>query len=276
MRTFEPTHVLHDTDDRHFAVFAKRHRLARIQQRHLLRSRDDDGPADVAQQVDGGHRFVSSSGRQIDQEEVQVLPFDSAQQLVDELVLVGITPDDGIIGVLQQKRHGGNLEVVGLKRNDAARGADLELLSFGANHFRDVGTVNVHVANADMPSLERQTHCEIRRAGAFSHPALVAHDEDFVLDPLHPLGDQPAAVPFLVLLTRFVLVANRTGPHVRAGIAAAGRRSGDHIEFARHRRRPFLAFLSVESEACPAIAACRLRWGHRGTPRRQHPTWPAP
>src|SRR6478752_4582007 len=96
-----------------------------------------------------------------------------------------------------------------------------------------------------MPSLERQTDGEIRRAGALSHPALVAHDEDFVLDPLHPLGDQPSAVPFLVLLTRFVLVANRTGPHVRAGIAAAGRRRGDHIEFARHRNRTFLAFLAL-------------------------------
>ena len=102
--------------------------------------------------------------------------------------------------------------------------ADLELLPFRAHHLGNVRAMDIHVANADMPAFERKTHGEIRRAGALSHSTLVAHDEHFVFDPLHPLGDQPTAVPFLVLLAGFVFIADGAGPHVGAGIAAAWNR----------------------------------------------------
>jgi hypothetical protein len=49
MGAFEPAHVLHDADNRHFAVFAEGDRFPRIQQRHFLRSRNDDGTAHIAQ-----------------------------------------------------------------------------------------------------------------------------------------------------------------------------------------------------------------------------------
>ena len=144
---------------------------------------------------------IPGSRRQIDQEKIQILPFDTPEELIDELILVGIAPDNGIIRILQQERHGRDLQIVRLEGNDPARRADLELLTFGADHLGNIGAVNVHVTDTDMPSLERQAHREIGGARALSDPALIAHDEDFVLDALHPLGYQPAAMSFLVLLT---------------------------------------------------------------------------
>ena len=71
----------------------------------------------------------------------------------------------------------------------------------------------------DMPALERKTHGEIGRAGTLSHSALVAHDEHFVFDALHPFGDEPAAMSFFILLARFVFITDGTRPHIGAGIA---------------------------------------------------------
>src|SRR3977135_2182062 len=84
--------------------------------------------------------------------------------------------------------------------------------------------MDIHIANADMPPFERKTHGEVRRTVTLSSSPLVAHDEHFVFDSLHPFGYQPATVPLLILLTGFVLIADRAGPHVYAGIAAAGAR----------------------------------------------------
>src|SRR6185503_608404 len=94
--------------------------------------------------------------------------------------------------------------------------------------------MDVHIANADMPPFERETHREIRRTGALSDSTLVTHDEHFVFDPLHPFGHQPAAVPLLVLLTGFVFVADRAGPHVDAGIAATGAGGLNDVQFTSH------------------------------------------
>src|SRR6185436_20342164 len=85
-----------------------------------------------------------------------------------------------------------------------------------------------------MPSLEREAHGEVRRTGTLSDPTLVAHDEHFVFDPLHPFGHQPATVPLLVLLTGFVLIADRAGPHVDTGIAAAGVGRLNDVQFTSH------------------------------------------
>ena len=94
--------------------------------------------------------------------------------------------------------------------------------------------MDIHIANADMPPFERKTHGEVRRTGTLSASTLVAHDEHFVFDSLHPFGYQPAAVPFLILLTGFVLIADRAGPHVYAGIAAAGAGRLNDVQFTSH------------------------------------------
>jgi hypothetical protein len=160
-------------------------------------------------------------GRQIDQQEIEILPFHPSQQLIDELILISVAPDDRIIGVLQQERHRRDLHVVGLKRNDSPGRADLQLLSFRPDHLGNVGTMNVHVANPDMPAFEREADRQVGGAGTFPHSTLVAHDQDLIFDPFHAFGDEPPAVAFLVFLTGFILVANGAGPHIGAGISAA-------------------------------------------------------
>src|SRR4029077_4737291 len=117
-------------------------------------------------------------------QEIKILPFDTAQELVDELILVCIAPDDRIVRVLQEERHRGDLEVIRLKRDDPARTADLEFLPFGPHHLWNVRAMDIHIANADMPPFERKTHGKIRRASTLSYPTLVTHNEDFVFDPL--------------------------------------------------------------------------------------------
>ncbi len=115
--------------------------------------------------------------------------------------------------------------------------------------------MNVHVADADMPTLERKTDGQVGRTGAFSDSALVTHDKHFVLDPLHPLGDEPAAVPFLVLLTGFVFIADRAGPHVDAGIAAAGAGRLNDVQFTSHS----IFLLYIVSLICRVSIAVGLR-----------------
>ena len=119
-------------------------------------------------------------------------------------------------------------------RNNAPSGADLQLLAFRPDHLGDVGAMDIHIADPHMPSLECQTHGEVGGDGALSDPALVAHDEHFVLDSLHPLRDEPAAMPFLVLLAGLILIAYRTGPHVGTGIAVPGPGMLDDVQFFRH------------------------------------------
>ena len=89
--------------------------------------------------------------------------------------------------------------------------------------------MDVHIANTDVPPFECETHGKIRRTGAFPDSTLVAHDEHFVFNPLHPFGHQPATVSLLVFLTRFIFVADRAGPHVDAGIATTGAGRLNHI-----------------------------------------------
>ena len=118
-------------------------------------------------------------------------------------------------------------------RNNAAARADLETLPFGAHHFGNIGAVNIHVADTDLVSLQRQADGQVRGDGAFADPALVAHDEDLVVDPLHAFGHQPPAVTFLVFLTRFILVTNRARPHVRTSIPLRRSRL-KHLQFSIH------------------------------------------
>ncbi len=224
----------------------------------------------MPQLIDGRDRFIAGPGRQIHEEKIQILPLDAAEQLVDEFVLISVAPNDGIVRILEQEGHGGDLEIVGLVRDDPARRADLQLLPLCADHLRDVRPVDVHIADADMPALESETDRDVGRAGALAHPAFIAHDEHLVFDALHPFGDEPAAVAFLVFLTGFVLVADRAGPHIRAGVAAAGRRSLDDVQFASHVCIPFLLVYppqlvlppSVPGRHTDIIAVRRTR--HRG------------
>ena len=172
-----------------------------------MRGRHDNAPGHVADQIHRRDRFIAGPRRQVHEEIIQLLPFHPADELVDELIFICISPDDGIIGILQEEGHGGDFDVIGLERDDAAAGADLELLAFPADHFGDIRTMYVHVHHADLFAKESQTHGEIRGDGAFSDAALVAHDEDLVTDDGHPLVHEPAAVTFLILLAGLVLIA---------------------------------------------------------------------
>ena len=213
-------------------------RLAGIEESHFLRRSDNDGSADLSQQIDRRHGFIAGSGRQIHQKKIQILPFHATEQLIDEFIFIGVAPNNGIVRILEQEGHRRDLEIVGLVRNDAPRGADLELLPLRPHHLRNIGSMDVHVADSDMPAFQGKAHGQIGGAGAFPHAALVAHDEHLVLDPLHPLGNQPPAMAFLVFLTGLILVADRAGPHVGTVVALSGTGMRNDVEFARHLGTP--------------------------------------
>ena len=79
MGAIQAAHVLHDTDNRQFAVPGKGHRLPGVEQRHFLRSRNDHAPGHLPDQVDRRDRLVSGSRRQIHDKKIQILPFDAAE-----------------------------------------------------------------------------------------------------------------------------------------------------------------------------------------------------
>src|SRR5947199_10440793 len=104
---------------------------------------DDDGPAHVPDQINRRHRLIAGPRREIHEQEIQILPLDSAEQLVDEFVLVGIAPDEGVIGILEEEGHRRNLEVIGSIRDDPSGRADLQFLALGSDHLRDIGAMDI-------------------------------------------------------------------------------------------------------------------------------------
>src|SRR2546422_4437642 len=150
-----------------------------------------------------------------------------------------------------------------LERDDAARRADLELLPLPADHLGDVGPVDVHIRDADFLAQECEAHGQVRRDGALTDPALVAHDQDLVADDRHPLVHEPAAVPFLVLLAGLVLVADGAGPQIGAGV---GGRVGNDGNLARHA----LYLPWTLSTVCSSTGSTTARFSRapRGLPGR--------
>src|SRR5215469_12278268 len=113
-----------------------------------------------------GH--VPGSGRKIDNQVIEPPPFHLAQELADDRMQHGPTPDQGLISGVEQA-DGDNLQTVYIKRCDAVLADDFGL-GAGAEHQGDVGTIDVGVEQAhlvaELPQSQSQVHSESGLADA--------------------------------------------------------------------------------------------------------------
>ena len=181
-----------------------------------MRGGHDDAARDVSDEIHRGHRLIAGAWREVHQEIIQLLPLHATNQLIDELIFVGIPPHNRIVGILQEKRHRGNFDIEGLKWNDPAARADFQFLPFAPDHLGNVRAMNVHVHDADLFPQQCQAHGQVRGHRALADAAFVAHDQYLVTDDGHPLVHEPTAMAFFVLLAGFIFIAQRARPCIGA------------------------------------------------------------
>ena len=92
------------------------HGAAAVGQRHLLRRRDDDR-ADDRHGLAQAERDVAGARRHVDDQVVEIVPGDIAEELLDRAVQHRPAPDDRRI-VVGQKPHRDHLDAVLLRRHD--------------------------------------------------------------------------------------------------------------------------------------------------------------
>ena len=191
-------------------------RAAAVGQRHLLRRRHDDG-ADDRHGLAEAERDVAGARRHVDDQVVEILPGDLAEELLDRAVQHRSAPDDRRI-VVGQEAHRHDLHAVLLGRDDllavGRRAACLQ-----AEHDRHVRPVDVAVENADAAAALRQRQREVHRDRRLADAALARADGD---DVLHA-GQRRAA-----------RLGRRRRPHVGRHRARRRRRR----QAARARRPP--------------------------------------
>src|SRR5262245_22398662 len=172
-------HVLDDAEDGDVDLLEHREALARVDERDVLRRRDDDGPGqvDLLRQRQLG---VAGPGRKVDDEVVERAPRDVLEELLDRLHDHRPAPDDRLVDVHEEpERH--DLDAVALDRNDLVRLVDVGLLVDPHHHLlRRPVDVGVHEAHAVADALEGEG--EVGRDGRFADAALAGRDRNRVAD----------------------------------------------------------------------------------------------
>ena len=217
----EIAHVLDDAEYRHGDLAEHVQALARVDQRDVLRRRDDDGAGQrhALRQRELG---VTRAGRHVDHQHVEVAPGDVAQHLLQRARHHGPAPDHRRVLVHDvADRHG--LEPEALDRLQLLAVRRFGLLGH-AQHARHRGAVDVGVEQPDREAVcgeaERQVDCGGRLADA----ALARGHGDDVLHARHV--DAAAAARGLsgggavVVPMRMAMIALRGG----CGRAGRGRR----------------------------------------------------
>ena len=141
----EEAHVLDHPQDRHLELAEHRQRADGVQQRHLLRRADDHG-ARQRQGLGEGQGDVAGAGGQVDDEVVELAPFDLVEELLHDPVEHRPAHDDGALG-LEQEAHRHELQAVGLDRLDPV--ALGHRPAGGADEVGDRRAVDVGVHQAD-------------------------------------------------------------------------------------------------------------------------------
>ena len=102
------------------------------------------------------------------------------------LWIIGPPPDDGLFLVLLEEGHGDHLDPESLRGDDLTVLVDGLLLD--AHDLGDVGTVDVHVKEADAVALFGQGSRQVDGDGSLAHTALSAVDGYLVSDLPEALG----------------------------------------------------------------------------------------
>ena len=115
-RTDEVAHVLDDAERRDVELLVHRERATAVGERHLLRRRDDDRARDRHRLAEAQHD-VARSGRQIDDQIVEVRPPHFTEELLQRPVQHRPAPDDRRV-VSREEGHRDDLHPVLLGRHD--------------------------------------------------------------------------------------------------------------------------------------------------------------
>ena len=175
----EIAHVLDDAEHRHIDLAEHVEALAGIDQRQVLRGRDDDG-ARQRHLLGHGELHVARAGRHVDDEHVEVAPVDVAQHLGQRRDHHRPAPDDRR-ALIDQEAHGHGAETVGL--HGPQRVAVRDLRPAGqAQQARLRGAIDVGVEDAGLEPDRLQAQRQIDGGGRLADAALARCYGDHVLD----------------------------------------------------------------------------------------------
>ncbi len=175
MRAAEGAHVFDNAEN--FDIHLAKHfdSFADVGKSDGGRRGDDDGSGD-SDRLNERELHIASAGRKIDDEVIELAPFDAAEKLRDDAMEHGAAPDHRFVAGIQQA-HGDHLHAGDLHGDDALISGGLGLLQ-GAEHDGHVGAVDVSVHEADFVAELDECKREIDGDGGFADAAFAAGDGD--------------------------------------------------------------------------------------------------
>src|SRR6202521_2956114 len=173
VRAGEGAHVFDDAED--FDVDLAKHfdGFAHVGEGDSGRRSDDDCAGD-GYGLDQRQLHVAGAGREIDDEVIELAPFDTAQELRDDAVQHRAAPDHRFVTGIEQA-HGDHFQTLRLDRDHVLVGRGLRFLR-GAQHDGHVGAVNIGVHQADFVAKVREGQREIDGDGRLADAAFSAGD----------------------------------------------------------------------------------------------------
>lgn len=93
--------------------------------------------------------LVAGARRGVDEEVVEVAPFDVFEELLDQPVFLRAPPDHGVVPVRQHELYAHHAEVVGDPDGAPSGVADVDGFRLDAHHFGDARPADVRVHDPD-------------------------------------------------------------------------------------------------------------------------------
>ena len=180
VRTNEVAHILDDADERHFHLIEHRDAPPGVDQRQILRRRNDHR-AGERHVLGHGQLRVAGAGRHVGDEHVEFAPRDLAQELVQGRDHHGTAPDHRR-ALLDQEADRHHLHAEAFERDELLAVRRQARFGLDAEQPRHRGSEQVGVENADLKPELRKANGEVAGHSRFAHSALAGGDRDDVLD----------------------------------------------------------------------------------------------
>ena len=199
MRTDEVAHILDHAEQRDFDLVEHRDAAPGVDQRQILRRRNDHR-AGERHVLSHGQLRVAGARRHVDDQHVEFAPHDLAQELVQRRDHHRSAPDHRRALVDQEAdRH--HLDAEAFERNEPLAVRRYARLGIEAEQLGHGRPEQVGVENADGKSELGEADGEIAGDGRLAHSALAGGDRDDVLD-----AGQRLARPAVPYRRRFALM----------------------------------------------------------------------
>lgn len=135
--------------------------------------------------------LVTGAGGGVDDEVIQLAPLDVLEELLDQAVLLGAAPDDGVVAVGKHELDAHDCQVFRNPNGTPAGVAHVYRLLLDTHHLGDAGPADVRVHDADLGfGVGGEGVGEHGGEGGFADSALAAQNEDLVLDGREAGGDE--------------------------------------------------------------------------------------